>query len=136
VADIGLAALDEMPWERLESALGHDSAVELRRALRGLAGKGAAATEGDCDPLFACVTLGTGRVTSVATAVLPFVVTLAGDPDMGARVTLVQLLTGLSEAAASAGEGRVDAGWPWAGAPGGLARARPGRGSPEVAERR
>ncbi|MFH9828882.1 hypothetical protein [Streptomyces bobili] len=114
MADTGLAALDDIPWERLESALGQDSAVELRRALRGLAGKGAAATEGDCDPLFACVTLGTGRVTAVATAVLPFVVTLAGDPDMGARVTLVQLLTGLSEAAASAGEGRVDAGWPGA----------------------
>ncbi|MCX5528817.1 hypothetical protein OG342_39235 [Streptomyces bobili] len=114
MADIALAALDDMPWERLESALGHDPAVELRRALRGLAGKGAAATEEDCDPLFACVALGTGRVTSVATAVLPFVVTLVGDPDMGARVTLVQLLTGLSEAAASAGEGRVDAGWPGA----------------------
>lgn len=103
-----------MPWERLEAALGHAPATELRRALRGLAGRGAAATEGDCDPLWACVGLGTGRVTSVATAALPFVVALAGDRDMGARTTLVQLLTGLSEAAASAGEERVDAGWPGA----------------------
>ncbi|MEU9318424.1 hypothetical protein [Streptomyces sp. NPDC048295] len=38
------AALEEVPWERLESALGHDPAVELRRALRRLVDKGATAT--------------------------------------------------------------------------------------------
>ncbi|OQD56268.1 hypothetical protein BM536_008225 [Streptomyces phaeoluteigriseus] len=52
MADVALEALDDMPWEQVESALGHDPAVELRRALRGLAGRGAAATEEDCDPLF------------------------------------------------------------------------------------
>ncbi|MCT2543650.1 HEAT repeat domain-containing protein [Streptomyces atratus] len=104
-------ALDELPWERLEPALGRDPAVELRRALRRLARKGAAATEEDCGPLFDCVAPDPRGVTAVATAALPFVVVLAGHPDMGARATLVQLLTGLSGAAAEAGEAAVDAGW-------------------------
>ncbi|MFJ4338489.1 hypothetical protein [Streptomyces sp. NPDC088915] len=106
-----IEAWDDVPGERLESALGRGPAVELRRALRALARKGAAATGEDCDPLFACVAPGTGRVTPVATAALPFVVALARDPGMGARVTLVRLLTGLSAAAADAAEGCVDAGW-------------------------
>ncbi|WP_371801210.1 HEAT repeat domain-containing protein [Streptomyces sp. NBC_01732] len=104
-------ALDELPWERLEPALGRDPAAELRRALRRLARKGAAATEEDCGPLFDCVAPDPRGVTAVATAALPFVVVLAGHPDMGARATLVQLLTGLSGAAAEAGEAAVDAGW-------------------------
>ncbi|MFJ7200254.1 MULTISPECIES: hypothetical protein [unclassified Streptomyces] len=54
---------------------------------------------------------GTVGANSVATAVLPLVVALVCDPDVGARATLVQLLTGLSEAAAEAGEGRGDAAW-------------------------
>ncbi|MFF8420481.1 hypothetical protein [Streptomyces sp. NPDC015680] len=104
-------ALDELPWERLEQALGRDPAAELRRALRRLARMGAAATEEDCGPLFDCVAPDPRGVTAVATAALPFVVVLAGHPDMGARATLVQLLTGLSGAAAEAGEAVVDAGW-------------------------
>ncbi|MCX5427860.1 hypothetical protein OHU11_09250 [Streptomyces sp. NBC_00257] len=104
-------ALDELPWERLEPALGRDPAAELRRALRRPARKGAAATEEDCGPLFDCVAPDPRGVTAVATAALPFVVVLAGHPDMGARPTLVQLLTGLSGAAAEAGEAAVDAGW-------------------------
>ncbi len=100
-----------MPWERLESALGLHPPREMRRALRRLALKGGAATEEDCYPLFDCFGLGTGRVASVATAALPFVVALAGDPGMGARATLVQLLAGLSEMAAEADPGLVDAGW-------------------------
>lgn len=104
-------ALDELPWERLEPALGREPAAELRRTLWRLARKGAAATEEDCGPLFDCVAPDPRGVTAVATAALPFVVALAGHPDMGARVTLVQLLTGLSGAAAEAGEAAVDAGW-------------------------
>ncbi|MFF1692186.1 hypothetical protein ACFVXC_00970 [Streptomyces sp. NPDC058257] len=111
VAGTALEALDELPWERLESALAHHSPKAMRAALRGLALKGAAATEEDCYPLYDCFALGTGRVTSVATAVLPFVVGLAADPDMGARVPLVQLLAGLSETAAEADPDLVDAGW-------------------------
>ncbi|MGW2425889.1 hypothetical protein ACWC0C_42850 [Streptomyces sp. NPDC001709] len=111
MAGIELEALDDMPWERLESALGQHPPKEMRRALRRLALKGGAATEEDCYPLFDCFALGTGRVASVATAALPFVVSLAGDPDMGARVTLVQLLASLSKAAAEADPGLVDAGW-------------------------
>ncbi|MEU8686513.1 hypothetical protein [Streptomyces sp. NPDC048611] len=104
-------ALDEVAWERLASTLGHGPAAELQGALRGLVSRGAAATEKDCDPLFVCVALGTGRVTPVATAALPLVVALAADPDMGARASLVQLLTGLAEEAAAVGEERVDPGW-------------------------
>ncbi|MBX7548058.1 HEAT repeat domain-containing protein [Streptomyces sp. NPDC004232] len=111
MAGMALKALDEVPWERLESALGHHPAEEMRDALRRLALKGGAATEEDCYPLFGCFALGTGRVAAVATAALPFVVALAGDPGMGARVTLVGLLASLSEAAAEADPGRVDAGW-------------------------
>ncbi|MFJ5033513.1 hypothetical protein ACIQB5_36825 [Streptomyces sp. NPDC088560] len=111
MAGMALKALDEVPWERLESALGHHPAEEMRDALRRLALKGGAATEEDCYPLFGCFALGTGRVAAVATAALPFVVALAGDPGMGARVTLVRLLASLSEAAAEADPGRVDAGW-------------------------
>lgn len=111
MADVTLEALDGMPWERLESALGHQPAEELRCALERLALKGGAATEEDCYPLFDCLALGTGRVSAVATAALPFVVAFAGDPGMGARPTLVGLLARLSKAAAEAGPGLVDAGW-------------------------
>ncbi|WP_405683708.1 hypothetical protein OG204_01070 [Streptomyces sp. NBC_01387] len=111
MAGIVLETLDDVPWERLESALGQHPAKEMRRALRRLALKGGAATEEDCYPLFDCFALSTGRVASVATAALPFVVALADDPDMGARATLVQLLASLSKAAAEADPGLVDAGW-------------------------
>ncbi|MFJ3646068.1 hypothetical protein [Streptomyces murinus] len=108
---IALESLDEVPWERLESALEVHSANDMRRALRRLVLRGGAATDEDCCPLYDCFALGTGRVASVETATLPFVVALAGDPDMGARVTLVQLLTSLRRAAAEADPGLVDSGW-------------------------
>ncbi|MET7656100.1 hypothetical protein [Streptomyces sp. NPDC005486] len=111
MAEISLQALDDVPRERLESALEHHPAKEMRSALRRLVRKGGAAADDDCHPLFDCFALGTGRVTSVATAALPFLVALAGDPDMGARTTLVQLLAGLSTMAAEAEPGLVDAGW-------------------------
>ncbi|MFJ6426950.1 hypothetical protein [Streptomyces hydrogenans] len=111
MAGIALEALDDVPWERLESALGHHPPKEMRRTLRRLALKGGAATEEDCHPLFDCFALGTERVASVATAALPFVVALAGDPDMGARATLVQLLASSSKMAAEADPGLVDAEW-------------------------
>jgi len=81
-----LEALDEVPWERRESALGDHPPEEMRRALRNLVLKGGAATEEDCYPLFDCCALGTGRVASAATAALPFVVALARDREVGARV--------------------------------------------------
>ncbi|MER6126312.1 hypothetical protein ABT173_27560 [Streptomyces sp. NPDC001795] len=111
MADAALEALDDVPWDRLESALEHHPAKEMRRALRRLALKGGAATEEDCCPLFDCFALGTGRVASVATAALPFVVALADDPGMGARTTLVELLASLSKVAAEAEPGLVDPGW-------------------------
>lgn len=108
---MALDALDDVPWERLESALEQHPPKEMRRALRRLALKGGSATEADCYPLYDCFALGIGRVASVSTAALPFVVDLAGDPDMGARVSLVQLLTSLSTKAAEVDSGLVDAGW-------------------------
>ncbi|WP_043671078.1 HEAT repeat domain-containing protein [Streptomyces xylophagus] len=108
---MALDALDDVPWERLESALEHHPPKEMRRALRHLALKGGSATEEDCYLLYDCFALGIGRVASVSTAALPFVVALAGDPDMGARATLVQLLTSLSKKAAEVDPGLVDAGW-------------------------
>ncbi|WP_149830436.1 HEAT repeat domain-containing protein [Streptomyces tailanensis] len=112
VAGVVLDGLDEVPWERLESAIALHPAEEMRGVLRRLAAKGEAATEEDCYPLFDCFALGTGRVAPAATAALPFVVALARDPAMGARLTLVELLTGLAETAAEAEPGKVDAEWP------------------------
>ncbi|MER7540981.1 hypothetical protein ABTX77_40450 [Streptomyces sp. NPDC097704] len=112
VAGIALEALEDVPWGRLESALARHPAGQMRRALRRLALKGGTATEEDCYPLFDCFALSTGRVASVETAALPFVVALAGDPGMeGARVTLVQLLVSAAEAAAEADPDLVDVGW-------------------------
>ncbi|MFB6815365.1 hypothetical protein ACFCV8_12575 [Streptomyces sp. NPDC056347] len=108
---MALEALDDVPWERLESALERHPAEEMGRVLRRLALRGGAATDEDCSPLFDCFAAYTGRVTSVATAALPFVVALACDPDMGARATLVLLLAAVSEGAAGADPGLVDAGW-------------------------
>ncbi|MFJ3659994.1 hypothetical protein ACIPPM_05940 [Streptomyces sp. NPDC090119] len=106
-----LEALDDVPWEKLESTLGHHPAEEMGRALRRLARKGASATEEDCYPLFDCYAPGTGRIASVVTAALPFIIALAQDADMGARTTLVQLLASLSRTAAEADPALVDAGW-------------------------
>ncbi|MEU4929743.1 hypothetical protein AB0G54_25115 [Streptomyces yokosukanensis] len=111
MADISLEALDDVPWDRLESALEHHPAKEMRRALRRLALKREAATEEDCHPLFDCLALGTKRVAPATTAALPFIVALAGDPGMGARTTLVELLVGMAETAARAEPSVVDAGW-------------------------
>jgi len=47
-----LEALDEVPWQRLESALESHPPQEMRRALRQPAQKGGAATGEDCYPLF------------------------------------------------------------------------------------
>ena len=106
-----LEALDDVPWERLETAVALHPAEEMPRALRHLALKGGAATEEVCYFLFDCFGVGRGHVASVATGALPFLVALAGDADMGARATLVQLLATLSKTAAEADPGLVDAGW-------------------------
>ncbi|WNI26673.1 hypothetical protein [Streptomyces sp. ITFR-16] len=106
-----IEGLDDVPWGRLESATAHHPPEAMRRALRRLALTGPAATEEDCYPLYDCFALEAGRVASVETAALPFVVALAGDPGMGARVALVQLLAGSVRAAADAAPGLVDTGW-------------------------
>lgn len=109
---ISLEALDAVPWDRLESALPQHPVQEVPRALRRLALAGWAATEEDCYPLFFCLAAGNGRVSSAATAALPYVVGLAADPGMGARVTLVELLECLFREAATAEPHLVDEEWP------------------------
>ncbi|GAB7110725.1 hypothetical protein JCM4814A_90430 [Streptomyces phaeofaciens JCM 4814] len=104
-------ALAEVSWEKREPAVEDHPPRQMLRALRRLALKGAAATEEDCYDLYDCVALGTGRLPSLTTAALPFVVDLACDPHMGARDTLAELLVSLAAVAAGARPGAVDAGW-------------------------
>ncbi|MBC3839193.1 hypothetical protein GXW82_00240 [Streptacidiphilus sp. 4-A2] len=56
---------------------------------------GARATEENCCPLYSLVTREGGRTPSAAVAALPFVVALAADPAMGARVPLVEVLVAM-----------------------------------------
>ncbi|MEU6674007.1 hypothetical protein [Streptomyces sp. NPDC046925] len=103
--------MDDVPWQRLESVLGHSAAAQLRQALRDLVLRGRAATEEDCYPLYDCLSRNTGRAAPAATAMLPCVVALAGVPDTGdTRIALVQLLTSC-KAAAEADPDRADSGW-------------------------
>lgn len=110
---ISLEGLDAVPWDRLESGLPQHPVKEVPRTLRRLALAGGAATEEDCYPLFSCLAVGkNGRVSSAVTAALPFVVALAADPGMGARVTLVEVLECLFRAATTAEPHLVDEEWP------------------------
>ncbi|MFF3460198.1 HEAT repeat domain-containing protein [Streptomyces sp. NPDC002730] len=110
---ISLEGLDAVPWDRLESGLPQHPVKEVPRTLRRLALAGGAATEDDCYPLFSCLAVGeNGRVSSAVTAALPFVVALAADPGMGARVTLVEVLECLFRAATTAEPHLVDEEWP------------------------
>ncbi|MFD3584366.1 hypothetical protein [Streptomyces sp. NPDC058683] len=111
MTDAILRALDDVPWERLESGRAAHPAEEMGRALRRLVRKGGAATEEDCHPVYACLALDLGRVTSASTAALPFIVALACDPGTGPRIPLVGMLATLSRTAASAEPGRVDPEW-------------------------
>ncbi|MEV7524728.1 HEAT repeat domain-containing protein [Streptomyces sp. NPDC091371] len=102
---MSLEALDAVVWDGLETCDPSLPVEDVPRALRRLARAGARATEGDCDPLYSLVARD-GRETPSAMAVaLPFVVALAADPGMGARVTLVELLVALDA------PGRVGEDW-------------------------
>lgn len=95
VTGISLEALDAVVWEGLEKGHSIHAVEDVPRALRQLALAGAEAREEDCDPLY-CLVTREGCATPSATAVaLPFVVALAADPAMGARVALVELLVAL-----------------------------------------
>ncbi|MFB9482526.1 hypothetical protein ACFFSH_24575 [Streptomyces filamentosus] len=113
VTGVTFEELDAVRWELLEPATEFHPPGETKRALRRLVRRGDAATEEDCHPLFECFGLGRGRVPSVATAALPFVVrlALARHPDRGARAALVELLAGAQKEAAGADPALVDAGW-------------------------
>ncbi|MET8245993.1 hypothetical protein ABZV31_17170 [Streptomyces sp. NPDC005202] len=111
-----LRALDAVPWERLGLAREQGTPEDVSRALRRIARQGPDSAEDDCSPLFGHLAPGNGRLPSAATAALPFVLRLAADPGVGARVGLVALLAALVGTAATAEAQLVDAGWPaaWA----------------------
>ncbi|MEU9305609.1 hypothetical protein [Streptomyces sp. NPDC048269] len=94
-AGMSLEALDSVAWDELETAHPHDPVEDVPRTLRLLALAGAGATEENCDPLYSLVTRNEGRTPSAAAAALPFVIALAADPAMGARVPLVELLVAM-----------------------------------------
>ncbi|MDH6130287.1 HEAT repeat domain-containing protein [Kitasatospora sp. GP82] len=95
VTGMSLEALDSVAWDELETAHPHDPVEDVPRTLRLLALAGAEATEENCYPLYSLVTRNEGRTPTAAAAALPFVVALAADPAMGARVSLVELLVAM-----------------------------------------
>ncbi|MGK5732995.1 hypothetical protein [Streptomyces sp. URMC 124] len=105
-------ALDSVPWDQLGATDPEPAGEEVARVFRHLVRKGAEATEEDCDPLFDLLAPWDGRVPRTATAALPFVVGLAADPGMGARVALIDLLEVLRRAAVKAEPHRTDPAWP------------------------
>ncbi|MDH6109482.1 hypothetical protein P3T36_000253 [Kitasatospora sp. MAP12-15] len=92
VTGMSLEALDSVAWGELATASPSDGVEDVPRTLRLLALAGAQATEEDCYPLYSLATGDGARTPSAAAAALPFVVALAADPAMGARVSLVELL--------------------------------------------
>ncbi|GJF34112.1 hypothetical protein KNE206_68120 [Kitasatospora sp. NE20-6] len=108
VTRFSLEELDAVAWDGLETNLSPDPAADVSRALRRLALAGAEATEKDCDPLYCLVTMIEGQTPSAAAAALPFIIALAADPAMGARVSLIRILA-IMRAPALAGENWTDA---------------------------
>ncbi|MEU9133408.1 hypothetical protein AB0D08_35865 [Kitasatospora sp. NPDC048540] len=99
-----LAALDSVVWDGLETGNPADPVEDVPRALRRLAVAGALAVERDCDPLYS-LAAAAGCVTPSALPVaLPFLVALATDPAMGARLALVDLLGTIGARGRAAGD--------------------------------
>ncbi|MFJ1709874.1 HEAT repeat domain-containing protein [Kitasatospora sp. NPDC088346] len=93
---MSLEALDAVEWDGLDTGDPIDPIEAVPRTLRLLALAGAEATEEDCSPLYySLITMNEGQTPSAAAAALPFVVALAADPAMGARVPLVELLVAM-----------------------------------------
>ncbi|MFI5532191.1 hypothetical protein ACIA8O_27025 [Kitasatospora sp. NPDC051853] len=101
---MSLDGLDAVAWDQLDMEHPADRAEDIPGMLRLLARKGAEATESDCHPLWRLATR-SGRMSSGAAAALPFVIGLATDPTMGARIHLVAALTAMYE------EGPADEQW-------------------------
>ncbi|MFZ3471079.1 HEAT repeat domain-containing protein [Streptomyces sp. 4.24] len=108
--------LDAVAWDRFASGAGPLSeeypVSEVPRALRRLARPGGAGKDGDRDTLGICLGLWSGEVTPAATAALPFMMALAGDPAVGERVALLEMLVTLVGTAARAEPARVAGEWP------------------------
>ncbi|GAA0703471.1 hypothetical protein GCM10010193_67950 [Kitasatospora atroaurantiaca] len=118
---MSLEALDAVVWDGLETGRPIDPVEDVPRTLRRLALAGAEATEEDCYPLYSLVTRDGCETPSAMPVALPFVVALAADPGMGARVFLVELLVAMNE------PGQAEEDW---------ARARDLLADPEPAVRR
>ncbi|MFF9243851.1 hypothetical protein ACF1AY_04120 [Streptomyces sp. NPDC014776] len=105
-------AVDAVDWSRFCTGVPeHHPVDEVPRALCRLVRRGPAATEEDCHPLYSCLFAPAGGLPSVAAAALPFLTALACDPANGARVTLVELLGALNDAAREAGEQSTHGAW-------------------------
>lgn len=102
LAGLSLEALDAVVWDGLETSYEGDSAQDVARALRRIALAGPAATEDDCVPLYSLVTPSGSETPSAAAAALPFIIALAADPGVGARVTLTELLAAMCAPALAA----------------------------------
>ncbi|AWZ04936.1 MULTISPECIES: hypothetical protein [unclassified Streptomyces] len=109
-----LDALDAVAWGRFESPSEEYPVSKVPRALRRLARADASASARDADRfvLDNCLALWSGEVTPAATAALPFVMALAGDPGVGERVALLEMLVILVGTAARAEPARVAGEWP------------------------
>ncbi|MFC8721869.1 hypothetical protein [Kitasatospora sp. NPDC057198] len=87
-----LAALDAVVWDSLETSFWEETIKGVPRALRRIVCAGPGSTEDDCDPLYGLVAYPGDPTPSAAAVALPFVLTLAADPRIGARTTLTRLL--------------------------------------------
>ncbi|MFD7731930.1 hypothetical protein ACFV6F_16270 [Kitasatospora phosalacinea] len=88
-----LAALDAVAWNGLGTAHPARPVRDVPQSLRRIACAGPGSTEADCAGLFQHLQPLPGRpAPSVAAVALPFVVALAADPRIGARVALTCLL--------------------------------------------
>ncbi|SOB88456.1 HEAT repeat domain-containing protein [Streptomyces sp. 1331.2] len=101
VAGMPLEALDAVAWDTLTTAHPVHPTGDIPRTLRRITLAGAEATAEDCYPLYALATPDGGPTPSAAAAALPFVIALAADPAMGARLELVELLTAIQAPALS-----------------------------------
>ncbi|MFJ6707563.1 MULTISPECIES: hypothetical protein [unclassified Streptomyces] len=110
MTDTTAEAFDTAPWGPVGSAGWDRLTAEMRRGLLHLRNKGGAATEEDCDALYEHIAPRPEGLTSASTAALPCIAALAGDPALGARNRLVQLLVHLSRTAAPEPDG-TDPGW-------------------------
>jgi HEAT repeat protein len=103
-------SLGTVPWAELSHNYG--PAADVPALFEAIAGPDAEAAVDACDELTNSLYHQGGWVCSAATAALPFVYALAGDPRVVPRVELVDLAGSLALTARVARPRHVDEGWP------------------------